>query len=657
MFLTLFPLTCFLTLKCSLSNLKTMEGGCKPTTDSLDNHVLGNACNRQMGLGEAISEGLVKIHQLESSEFSSEMNLRSSERLICCVKAQKDPYGDTRHETLNKRFVKSAKEPKALPLNNENIYHLDGRTIELLRSILATTEMNQVTTGSSTLAAGSPHASPEINLELENFKVRFNPSKTLHLPRRSCAHSNEKSAVGKLIQKPSSQDSLSNKSKGKAGVRSDQRLSSEGRQLDFLEALKKKLQQKDVENQQIARLLLLKHQELRDVKEKSKLRDVEAQLMAERLNCEKQKNAEVTKRFDNACEDLRKKLSAAKCNNEGLAQQLKALLEKYERLQTRANTIKDQFLEERTKRKSSQKTVKKIQQMAEELLRNQTLLETQRDMAAKELSVCRQKVKIMEEEHKKNIRAAQRAEEERSATQAQYKTLRHELYETQEENKKLMRSVQSIELEKERAEEHLQESQNVLKQLNAELDESKMQRESIHQLLEATKKEIKLIRSRNQAEKLQLQEQQKAYMKLFEDTRMQCEALNEVVSKLKKDKVVLKEELQCLQKDKAKAETVSKCEGERLRETVSLLERERELILEEMRDLRKDYFSLSDRITQRLGQLDQTDAPMCITDISSFHQNRAPNTGTVPITPSMDSKYKQQGNNSTKSPTFPIFLS
>lgn len=78
-----------------------------------------------------------------------------------------------------------------------------------------------------------------------------------------------------------------------------------------------------------------------------------------------------------------------------------------------------------------------------------------------------------------------------------------------------------------------------------------------------------------------------------------------------------------------------------MREAVSLLEHERKLLLDEMKDLRKDYYSLSDRITQRLEQLEQTDVPMCITDITSNHQFRTAKTNNPvgQITSNKDSKY------------------
>ncbi|KAL7890053.1 hypothetical protein AOLI_G00023110 [Acnodon oligacanthus] len=612
-----------------LSGLKPMEGGCNRATDSSEEHALANACYRQMDFEEVLAKGLMEIQQ---EAFVGEINLRSDELLVGCVKG---PCDESQHGPRDKRSVKYTNESQPLAPKDRNVCHcLDDQTIELLQSILTTTKLKK-DVGIRTLG---PDARPDRNLDLENFKVDCNPTNTFHLPQSRGVHAHVNSAVVKITQKPSSQATSTAKSTKKDSDRSDWSLSFKGKQLNFFESLKEKLQQKDLENQQIVRLLLKKRQELREVKEMLKLKEVEAQFIAEKLKCEEQKNFEVINRFKKVCEDMNKKISIAKNHNERFAKQLKALLEKYERLKKRASTIKEQLLEEHAKKKSSQKTVKKIQKMAEELLMNQTLLEKQKDDTTRELSTCKKKMEKMEKEQKQHVRTVQRIEEEKSVIAAEYEALRDELQKTQEENKKLAEAVQSKEVEKRRSEENLQESQTVVKQLYAELDESKTQRESIYQQLDALKREVQLIHNRHKMERLQLQEQKQTCMKQCEDLRTERDALNEAVSKLKKDKHMLKEELECHQKEKAKSETASKREGERLREALSLLERERALLLDEMRDLRKDYFSLSDRITQRLGQLHQADAPMCITDISSFHHCRAPKVDntTVPVTPSMD---------------------
>ncbi|XP_007240459.3 coiled-coil domain-containing protein 110 [Astyanax mexicanus] len=588
----------------------------------------------QMDFKEVISRSLISNFQQQGA-FSGEIKLRSSEFLskilASCVKGQEFTCDDTQHEQTDQQFAKIAKESQAVPETGTNASHyLDKETIEMLRSVLSRMELKKDEAGMWTPCVETK-PSPDRNPS----KIDLNPSKTFfHLPHNGsrCIHSNVKSAVVKVAQKPSSQATLTSKSKEKDRDRSDGSLPFKSKQLDFLEALKEKLKQKDLENRQIVQLLLIAQQELKDAKKMSKAKEVEARIIVQKLKCEELKNAELAKKLNNACEDMREKLCEAKDNNESFVKQLKALLEKYERLKKRANAIKQQLLEERAKKQSAQKSVKKVQQMAEELLSSQDFLEQQRDAAVKELSDCRRKLQTMEEEHKKHVSIVQRVKGEASAIRSEYLNLREELSKTQEENKKLKDEVQSKDLEKDKAVGDFQECKNVVKKLYAELDESKLQKESIYQELEAMKKEFNLIHNKHKVENLHLQEEKKACMKQFEGVRMEREALKEVVSKLKKDKQLLKEELERLQKEKARAETASYREGQRMREAVRLLERERTLLLDEMKDLRKDYFNLSDRITQRIGQLDQADAPMCITDISSiFHQNQASNVDNTVV--------------------------
>ncbi|XP_076831204.1 uncharacterized protein cccdc110 [Brachyhypopomus gauderio] len=423
----------------------------------------------------------------------------------------------------------------------------------------------------------------------------------------------------------SSQVTLTKKSKLKERVR-DGRLPVKGMQADFSETLKEKLQHKDLENQHTVRMLLMFYRELKDKMEVWETTEAKAELVAEKLKREEEKNLEVTERFNSVCEDMRAEICIAKSNNESFVKQLKALLEKYKRLQKRAGTFKQQLLEERTKKKMYQKTVNKTQRMAEELLMNRTLLEEQMDDATRELCECRKKIQSMEEEENEYyIGSMKAAEEERSALKAECCSLGQQLWKTREENKKLAQAVHAKELEKGRAERNLQESQKAVKQLYEELGESKTKTESIYLQFESMKKECKLLYNRHTVEILDLKEQQKASMEQFESMKTECEALNGVVCKLKKDKCVLKGELETLREEKEKSETAGKREAERLRAIVALLERERGLLLNEMGDLRKDYLSLSDRITQRIGQLHQTDDPMCITEIS-VHHHMAPKT-------------------------------
>ncbi|XP_035387372.1 coiled-coil domain-containing protein 110 [Electrophorus electricus] len=538
---------------------------------------------------------------------------------------------DSSKTTEHCRLVYEGNKDSDIPRNNLRFYTKQAFSVHkrmwlcpqnnsMYEDVLTRMQLNEVRVGmdtEETKAGRSMHASPGKIPELENFEL-------------DAVHLN----INATLIEHSPQVTLSKKSKEKEKEGGDQSLPVKGKQADISKALNEKLQQKDLENQHI-HLLLMFYQELKDVKEMWELKEAKSHIMAEKLKQEEQKNLEVIERFNSVCEDMRVEISIAKSNNERFVKQLKALLEKYERLQRHANTFKEQLLEQHTKKKRYQKTFKKMQQKTEELLMNRTLLEEQKDNILRELSACRKKIQAMEEEHKQCIKMINSAEE-RSALKAEYGSLSEQLYKTQVENKKLVQAVQSKELEKRRAEKKLQDSQKALKQLYEELDESKIKTESVYLQLESMKKEFKLINSRHKVEILHLKEQQKACIGQFESMKTECKTLNEVVSKQKKDKCMLKEELEHLWKEKVKSEKASKQEGERLREAMGLLEQERNLLLNEMGDLRKDYFSLSDRITQRLRQLDQTDDPMCITKISVQH-HRAPNAEkTVAPTTSMN---------------------
>ncbi|XP_026997954.1 coiled-coil domain-containing protein 110 [Tachysurus fulvidraco] len=506
--------------------------------------------------------------------------------------------------------AKYTKEYWAFLKKHRNMYHgLDKETMELMQDILSRRELRDddigmYALGIKALTAMPPNGNDDI--ELENSQEDLNARRNSHPPNGFSDHSDVKTAVS---------------------ISSGEKVCDlKGTQPEFICVLKEKLQQKDRENQQIVHLLMLKHHELTEV---TKLRDTEAQLMTERLKYEEQKKFEMTKKFNHVFEDMQKQLSMSKSKNEHSIRQLWAILEKYERLKRRVDNIKKHLLEERTERKNCQKELKKTQHMTEELLMNQVLLEEQRDTAKQEYSEFKKNMNTMEEQHNNLVRTIQKLENERSSMRADYGNLKAQLSTTQEENQKLTQALHSKELEKTQAEKNAQESQKLVKQLHEKLKDCKMQRESAEEQQDTIKKELKLIHERYKVKTLQLQEQHKSCMELLEAKRTECEALSEDVSKLKKDKHAIQEELQCLQKEKEKSEIESKKEAERMRDAVSLLKHERKLLLDEMGDLRKDYFSLSDRITQRLEQLEQTDAPMYITDISSSHQFRAAKTNNT----------------------------
>lgn len=580
-------------------NVPETMAACSITTESSHS----DALQRQVDFEGMLSEGLVKIqHGL----------LRSKPR------GQDFPGEESTYDdNISAAYTK---ESWAFLQNHKNMYYgLDKQTMELMQDILYRAELRQDDIGIYTLglnAAVSPHANNDI--DLDNFQVDINARRNSHQQKSCSDHSDVKVAV-----------SVSSSETGCNCKRTPP---------EFIGVWKEMLQQKDMGNQQIVRLLLLKQHELIEI---SKLREVETQLMTERLKCEEQKNFDITKKFTHVFEAMREQLSMAKSKNEHFVRQLRAILEKYERLKRRADSIKKYVAEERTERKTCQKALKKTHQMTKELLVNQAVLEEQRDAAKQEYSEFRKNIKTMEEQHNKLVRTIHRLEEERSSMRADYGTLKDQLSNTQGENQKLSQALQSKELEKKQAGKTVQESQKLVKQLYDELNDCKMQRETAKEQLDTMKKDLKLIHDKYEVKILHLQEQHKSCMEQLEAQRTECEALSEVVSKLKKDKQVILEQLQCLQKEKAKSEIDSKREGERMREAVSLLEHERKLLLDEMGDLRKDYFSLSDRITKRLEQLEQADVPMCITDISSNYQIRTSKTSNTAgqIASNMDSKY------------------
>lgn len=568
---------------------------------SCDPH--GDTLQRQADFEGMLSEGLVNVHH---------GCLRSK------LGDQDFPYEDTKYYNRN-YFAKYIKESWAFLKNHKTMYQgLDTQTMELMGDILSKAEQKDdiglYALGLKALTTMSPHANID-NVQWENYQVDHNGRKKSH-PPNSCL---DNSGVTTEVS-----------------VSRENGCKLKNMQPEFTGVWKEMLQQKDMENQQIVQLLLLKQRELMEM---SKLRKVEAELMIERLKCEEQRNLEISKKFNHVLEDMGEQVSMAKSKNEDFIRQLRAILAKYERLKKRTNSIKKHLAEERTERKSCQKALKKKQQMTEELLMNQALLQELRDTVKREYSEHRENMKTTEEHYK----LFRRLEEERSSMKADYGALKDQLSNTKGTIEKLTQALLATELKKKQAEKSEQEFQSLVTQLQGELNDCKMQRKITEEQLDKMKKELKLIYERYKVKTLQLQDQRKSFMEESEAKKIECEALNEVVAKLKKDKHDIQAELECLQKEKAKSELESKRVVERMREAASLLEHERKLLLDEMGDLRKDYFCLSDRITQRLEQLEQTDVPMSITDISSSHQIRTSNAcNTVSQFPShhnTDSKY------------------
>lgn len=568
-----------------------------------------DALQRELDFEEMLSKSLVKIqHGL----------LRSKARVPDC------PCEDSKYDISN-FFADYTKEFWAFLKGHNNMYQgLDKHTLELTPDILFRAELKDddpgiYTLGCKALTAMSPHANTD-NVDLENFQGELNAKRNSYPPKSCSGLSDANAAVS---------------------------VSSSGNRCNFKETCPeftgvwKEMQQKDVENQQIVRFLLLQQHELIEM---SKLREVEVQLMSERLKCEEQRIFKIAKKFNHIFKDMREQLFMTKSKNGHFVMQLRAIVEKYERLKSHADSIKKHLTKERTERKSCQKALKKTQKITEELLTNQALLKKQSDAVKQEYSEFRKSMKTMEDQHNELVRTIQRLLEERSSMKTDYETLKDQISNTEGENQKLTQALQSKDLEKKQAEKSVQESQKLVKQLYGKLDDCKMQRKTSEEQLDTMNKDLTLIHDKYEVKILELQEQHKSCMEQLKAKRTECEDLSKVVSKLKKDKHVVLEELQCLQKEKATSEINSKREGERMRKALSLMEHERKLLLDEMGDLRKDYFSLSDRITQRLKQLEQTDVPMCITDISSNHQTRTFKTNNTvgPITSNIDSKYNKK---------------
>ncbi|XP_056104188.1 coiled-coil domain-containing protein 110 [Rhinichthys klamathensis goyatoka] len=578
-----------------------MDPNVKRTRRSVHKCKLDSIQDTQQGLDGPIPD---KLGSHQPGAISSEV--QSNDMLFSgWKKGQELPCAKSQHasvETLENRFLKVRQS--LLQNTNGNVNHnFNEQTMESLHRILAGADLLKKEEATMSIL-GSKY----------DLQMGSN-SEALHLPFAYLIRSNSTRSVECSSNPP--KVIVKEMSKGREKSRADKSSSFKGKHLDFFEVVKEQLQQKDLENQHLVHLLLVKQQELKDMKEKSKQNERETQLITEKLKCEEQKNTEITTRFDHICEDMKEELAEAKSNNKTSMKQLKALMEKYERLKTRAVTMKDQLNLELNEKKSCQKSLKKLQQVSQELLTKQKLLEEQRDVAGRDLASCRETLQLIDAEHKKNISINQRLEEEASAIRSESANLRDHLRKAQEKNKELIQSTRSKESDNEKNVKEFQEK------LNAELEKCRTERDKAHQQVETLKYESKLIHNKQRVEILQLQEQQNAHLQQSDGLRRECETLMEMANKLKRDKQVLTEKLQTIHKEKMASQMASVREGERLKEAIGLLEREREVLLAEMEDLRKDYLGISDRITQKMGHMDAADPPMTITDITSKHQRNA----------------------------------
>ncbi|KAK2896461.1 hypothetical protein Q8A67_010949 [Cirrhinus molitorella] len=549
-----------------------------------------------------------KLCTRQPEAISIEMQSNDKEVLSSQWKKGKELPVKSQHaaeDTLENRFLKVRR--RLLQNTNENVSQdFNEQAMESLQRILAGADLLK-----------KEEATMSILRSKYDFQMDHD-SKALHLPFGYFIRSNSTRSV-ECSSNPS-KVVLKEISKCRERSRADKSSSVKSKHLDFFEVVKEQLQQKDLENQHLVHLLLVKQQELKDMKEISKQKEKETQLITEKLKREEQKNTEIATKFDQTSEGLKKELAEAKMNSKTSVTQLKALMEKYERLKTRANAMKDQLNVELNEKKSCQKSFKKLQQMSQELLTKQKHLEERRDVAERDLSLCRETLQMMDSERKNIISINQRLQEEVSTMRNESANLREHLHKAQEKNKELVQATRSKESDNEK---NAKEFQEAIKKLNAELEVCRTERDKALQQVETMKYESKLIHNKQRVEILQLDEQQKACLEQSDGLRRECKTLMEMVSKLKKDKQVLAEKMEGIHKEKMVSEMASTKEGERLKEAIRLLEREREVLLAEMEDLRKDYLGLSDRITQKMVHVDAADPPMTITDITTNRQRKA----------------------------------
>ncbi len=277
--------------------------------------------------------------QPEAITIHSEMQSNDKEMLFSQWKKGKALPGKSQHaavDTLENRFLKV--QQSLLRNAKENVSQdFNEQAMDSLQRILAGADLLKKEEATMSILGSKYDSHMDHNLHLPfGYLIRSNSTRSVE-----CS-SNPSKAVLKEI------------SKGRERSRADKSSSLKSKHLDFFEVVKEQLQQKDLENQHLVHLLLVKQQELKDVKETSKQKEKETQLITEKLKCEEQKNTKITTRFEQTTEDLKKELAEAKSNIKTSMKQLKALMEKYERLKTRANTMKDRLNVELNDKKSCQ---------------------------------------------------------------------------------------------------------------------------------------------------------------------------------------------------------------------------------------------------------------------------------------------------------------
>lgn len=379
----------------------------------------------------------------------------------------------------------------------------------------------------------------------------------------------------------------------------------------------KKPQQRDVDTQQVLKLLM-KQQEVVEARGLVKLREAEKLQLQQRLRIEQKKSAHLTAGFERICEALQTKLSVT--GSENPTGQLRDLLDKYDRLRKRATSTKSKLLQEVKGREQIQRRLEETQREKEELGTKQRLLHEQKEAALKELSISNGKLQAVEKQRDEVAREKEALEEEALALRSEVGRLTQQLGKTQRESKRLVRSARSRDLEREASLKALQELQEAVKRLYTKLEECSTEKQAVRDEMEALKQEAKLLHNRQRVELLQLQEEHKHCGESKESLRHESDALAKLVTDLKQDKLMLKEEVEVMQRERLKTETSRAEEGERLREAVYALEKERQVLLAEMEVLRQDYVALSDRIAQRMAQVEQEDGPMSLVEMAPMHQ-------------------------------------
>ncbi|XP_041922080.1 myosin heavy chain, embryonic smooth muscle isoform [Alosa sapidissima] len=407
------------------------------------------------------------------------------------------------------------------------------------------------------------------------------------------------------------------------------------------------LQQRDKQTNRAVQFLLMKQQDALEVSSLVKLREAEGIRLQEMLRMEQGRSAQLAAGFERVCEVLKSKLSLTESGNESLAGQLRALLEKYARLRKRATAAKRRLQGEVKDKEQIQRRLEETKRELEETKREleetkRELEETKRELEAKQKRELEAKQKRELEETKRELeerdaalaeledsrRKLQRAqewregvvreklalEEEASALRSAVGRLTQQLGKSQRESKRLAKSVRSSDQEREASLKTLGELQDTVRSLHTKLEESGVERQAVMDQAEALKQEAESRHNRQRVEVLRLQEEHKGCVEREESLRREAGALVKLVSDLKQDKAELREEAEALRREAGRAE--------RLRDAVGTLENERLLLLAEMEVLRQDYVALSDRIAQRMAQLEQ-DEPMSAGEMAPVRQASA----------------------------------